>query len=157
LSAVSTVLLVLSRRNLRPSGFARPLFSWPYELLFPQPIYFQKYLRCYGGGPSCCFRALRSLCLCIENFTNSFTDILLRTPGCRQKTQLLCNQANPNSFRKAPGGWGLSATTPPTLRLFLQRQRLVGIVAESVLAFAIVQWLGLRHYPEAIRKGQHYA
>jgi len=34
---------------------------------------------------------------------------------------------------------------------------LVGIVAESVLAFAIVRWLGLRHYPEAIRKGQHYA
>jgi len=32
--------------------FAAPLFSWSYELLFPQALYFEKDLRCYGCVPS---------------------------------------------------------------------------------------------------------
>jgi hypothetical protein len=46
LSAVPTVLSDLRRRNSRPSDFARPLFSWSYELLFPQPLCFDNHLRC---------------------------------------------------------------------------------------------------------------
>jgi hypothetical protein len=34
---------------------------------------------------------------------------------------------------------------------------LVGIVAEFVLAFAVAQWLGIRHCTEATRKGQQHA
>ncbi len=37
---------------------------------------------------------------------------LLRTLCRRQKDQLLCNQANPDSFAKTPGGY-LSTSTPP--------------------------------------------
>jgi len=36
---------------------------------------------------------------------NSIIHILLRTLCRRQKTQLLCNQASPNSFSKIPGVW----------------------------------------------------
>src|SRR5258705_2881413 len=36
---------------------------------------------------------------------NSIIRILLRTHCRRQKTQLLCNQASPNSFSKIPGVW----------------------------------------------------
>ncbi len=31
--------------------FVAPLFSWPYELLFPQTLYIQKHLRCPPGVP----------------------------------------------------------------------------------------------------------
>jgi hypothetical protein len=31
------------------SNFVRPLFSWSYELLFPQALYFHNHLRCPGG------------------------------------------------------------------------------------------------------------
>src|SRR6266478_1053874 len=34
---------------------------------------------------------------------NTFIDTLLRTLCRSEKTQLLCNQANPNSFDKTPG------------------------------------------------------
>src|SRR5712672_4424825 len=39
----------------RPSNFVAPLFSWSYELLFPQPLYFDNLLRCppgWGSAPS---------------------------------------------------------------------------------------------------------
>jgi len=32
-----------------PSFFVAPLFSWSYELLFPQALWFQNYLRCPPG------------------------------------------------------------------------------------------------------------
>src|SRR5204862_6900325 len=32
--------------------FARPLFSWSYKLLFPEPICFDNYLRCPPGWGS---------------------------------------------------------------------------------------------------------
>jgi len=31
------------------SQFVAPLFSWPYKFLFPQPLSFDKYLRCPPG------------------------------------------------------------------------------------------------------------
>src|SRR5947209_434592 len=43
---------------------------------------------------------------------NTFVDTLLRTLCRSEKTQLLCNQANPNSFDKTSGVWGTSATSP---------------------------------------------
>ena len=46
LSAVPNVLTDLPSRNSRQSDFARPLFSWSYELLFPQPLCFDNHLRC---------------------------------------------------------------------------------------------------------------
>src|SRR6267378_7041897 len=33
------------------SHFVAPLFSWSYELLFPQTLYIQKHLRCPPGVP----------------------------------------------------------------------------------------------------------
>jgi hypothetical protein len=33
------------------SHVVAPLFSWPYELLFPQTLYIQKHLRCPPGVP----------------------------------------------------------------------------------------------------------
>jgi hypothetical protein len=33
----------------QPLDFVRPLFSWSYELLFPQPLYFDNDLRCTRG------------------------------------------------------------------------------------------------------------
>jgi hypothetical protein len=76
--------------NHRHLLFAAPLFSWSYELLFPQPLSFQNYLRCPRsvggalprnvpcsplcslrrrlprpgrGGKSISFKHLRTLCL----------------------------------------------------------------------------------------------
>ena len=44
-------------RHVQPSlvqfpPLAVPLFSWSYELLFPQALSFEKDLRCYGGVPA---------------------------------------------------------------------------------------------------------
>src|SRR5712671_4759780 len=53
----------------RPSNFVAPLFSWSYELLFPQPLCFYNLLRCPPGGgphlPNSAFSVpLRSAILC---------------------------------------------------------------------------------------------
>ena len=37
---------VISNHARRPHRFFTPLFSWSYELLFSQPLSFQKHLRC---------------------------------------------------------------------------------------------------------------
>jgi len=86
--------------------FAAPLFSWSYELLFSQPLYLHNHLRC----PIVFSLSVVSLSRHSPFFhAKSFTDILLQTLWVRQKTQPLCNQANPiyppwrNSFAKTPG------------------------------------------------------
>src|SRR5882762_2540571 len=75
--------------------FACPVLSDSYELLFPQILSFDNHLRCpgvwgYEFPSELSMQAFKSL--------NSIIHILLRTLCRRQKTQLLCNQASPNSF-----------------------------------------------------------
>ena len=60
--------------------FALPLFSWSYELLFPQPLYFDNHLRCprgVGSAPSF------QLCvLCAFALKTSLTPLPATHPGC---------------------------------------------------------------------------
>jgi len=90
------------------SRFVAPLFSWSYELLFPQTLYIQKHLRCpWGVPPKPLFRTtttstcrpsppilfiinqLRTLVLSCGSFSHShplfqcFADSLCKTGGWR--------------------------------------------------------------------------
>jgi len=55
---------------------------------------------CYLRHPYSCFSASMSQCLCGKPHVLS----ILRTLCHSQKSQLLCNQVNPASFCKMPGG-----------------------------------------------------
>src|SRR5260370_3955809 len=92
-------LLSPARVFSRPFDFAGPLFSYSYELLLPQPLCFDIHPHCPGCHPPACPKTAPPLCLCGKSplFSN------LRTLCRSQKSQLLCNQANPASFCKTPG------------------------------------------------------
>ena len=91
------------------SAFVAPLFSYSYELLFSQPLCFDNDLNCPGGDPSSVpFKASRPLSQSPRR-RKSRRMILLRTLCRSQKSQVLCNQANPHSLRKIPGVRGISA------------------------------------------------
>jgi hypothetical protein len=81
--------------------FARPLFSHSYELLFRQPLSFHNHPRCPRVWVAFPFGSHES------RVTSHKSRLLMGLPPlCRsQKSQLLCNQANPGSFAKIPG-WG---------------------------------------------------
>jgi len=77
--------------------FACPLFSWSYELLFPQPLYFDNHLRCpRGGGVRTFFPTVRSLCLCVETPPNSF--------ACHTSRKCARNSFPCHTYKKAGGG-----------------------------------------------------
>ena len=94
--------------------FANPFLPSPYELLFRQPLCFLMYLRC-----PLFFQKLESkLFANLGAFNLQPPQVPLRHPVTTlcgpQKSQLLCNQANPNSFAKYRG-WGC----PPTFNFRL--------------------------------------
>src|SRR6266849_2006253 len=118
------------RRHSRPllatdytlhSLFVSPLFSYSYELLFPQPLYFDNHPHCsrvWGTSlqsPSelCASPPLPAPTLsgwqihCFQAFAASFPSLcaLFRTPS-------LCFQSFAASFPKTPGG-GVPAFQPP--------------------------------------------
>jgi hypothetical protein len=147
--------------------FAPPLFSWSYELLFPQPPYFQKHLRCPRGvgmsfpnsASSAPARRKRELCgekpltpllthcckfLVVAKKLNSFAIKQLHTlstkhPGCISTT------SSRSSGRRVP-----------PLSCF-PSHIIAQIGAESVLAFAIAKRLSIRHRTEPTRKVQQHA
>src|SRR6266436_8586991 len=95
----------LSHFALVATRFARPLFSWSYKLLFPQTICFDQHLRCPPGVGGAAIQPSPPL----HRKTTSVSS---------RKNQLLCNQANPNSFSKTPGvGHASSASTQRPLRV----------------------------------------
>jgi len=98
--------------------FFGPLFSYSYELLFPQPLYFDNDLNCPGvWGARFQFSTLCLRVSVANPVPKSCRVILLRTLCRSQKSQLLCNQANPNSLRKIRGGGVCLRATPRSLRL----------------------------------------
>src|SRR5437879_12328955 len=85
----------------QPLDFVLPLFSWSYELLFPQPLYFDNDLRCppVWGYPF--------LQRSIFQPSNLSTPLLTYSCSCElcvvAKNQVVWNHANPNSLGKTPG------------------------------------------------------
>ena len=90
--------------------FFNPLFSSSYKTILEQPLSFHIYTK-RGVWVSSASLALR---IPRVKRTNSFVHILLQTLCHRQKNQLLCNQANPNSFAKHPG-WGYPESSVPSV------------------------------------------
>src|ERR1700732_4653476 len=85
--------------------FGGPLFSYNCELLFPQLLCFDKHLRCPMFFPSAPFSDLCALCAsALENSLNPFATYCCRLFVAVKKLNPFCNQANPNSFCKTPGG-----------------------------------------------------
>jgi hypothetical protein len=80
--------------------FLRPLFSYSYELLFPQLLSFHNHPHCPGVWGMFPFGSSR--------VTGHESRVFMSLPPlCRlQKSQLLCNQANPASFSKMLGCGG---------------------------------------------------
>src|SRR4029077_7345379 len=78
--------------------FAVPLFSWSYELLFPQALYFDKDLRCYGCVPCTLCVALfpSSLVQYFQQLANSFSLFALffctRVPLISAGYRLFCKK-----------------------------------------------------------------
>jgi hypothetical protein len=115
-----------------PTTFLRPLFSYSYELLFPQVLSFDNHPRCPGVWGSLRFISplvtrhfpkvwgllAGSVSPCDSTYPlmarKSLRIIFLRTLWHSQKSQLLCNQANPGSFGKTPGVWGVSRIPNPS-------------------------------------------
>ena len=85
---------------LRTHRFPSSSFSVAYKSLFQQLLCFDNYLR---RPMFFQFALVSELCALCASAPNSFPVTLLRTLGRSQKTQLLCNQANPRSFGKTPG------------------------------------------------------
>src|SRR5580692_11697323 len=83
--------------------FVRSLFSWSYELLFPQLLCFDIHLSCPEDVGRCVPQTFN---LRAFKAANSIPDILLHALCRSHKSQLLCNQANPRSFNKTPGVGG---------------------------------------------------
>lgn len=96
------------------SRFFNPLLSSSYETPLEQPLSFHIYTKRGGVGR---LSAPPTAKIPRVKRTNSFIHILLRTLCRRQKTQLLCNQANPHSSCKTPGVGGPLRQTQRTLRL----------------------------------------
>ena len=81
-------------------GKFRPLFSYAYELLFPQLLSFHSHLRC-----PIVFSVFDFQLSAVNRYIRPKPSIFskLQTLGRFQETQLLCRQANTNSFAKTPG------------------------------------------------------
>src|SRR5260370_5421679 len=83
-----------------------------YPLLTKQLLYFHSHPHCpsvTSAIPIQCFSASVSQCLCGKSHVLS----ILRPLWPLQKSQLLCNQANPASFCKTPGVGGTPSLPPP--------------------------------------------
>ena len=117
---------------LQRFNFVHPLFSWSYELLFPQPLYFDNDLRCPRGVGVSAPATFNAPTL---KPANSFVHRLLQALCRRQKTQVAWNQANPNSLGKAPG-WGMQLRLTPLYDALLGEQdsSTRGLARDHVLA-----------------------
>jgi hypothetical protein len=133
--------------------FFNPLFSWSYELLFPQLLYFHNHLRCpgvWGSAPS----ALKTLrpsnvpTLCLQTLATSLSSRKKRIPcqsgkstrSC-QNTRSGCPQGN---YRNAtncskPSSWvsnkriaEASSPAPFAMQLAARRRAPGGLVRWSV-------------------------
>jgi hypothetical protein len=123
-SAGSTLLAV----HFPPPTFVRParffggpLFSWSYELLFPQPLCFEKHLRCHGGVPLKTFRRFnmpkqsgpaKNQVFCIHTLADSLSS--------RKKSSAL-ESATSTLFRENTRGW---AWVPPHFLSLAKSRRL---------------------------------
>src|SRR5260370_4482521 len=91
--------------------FVFPLFSYSYELLFPQALYFDNHPHCLGvwgsNSRTASVLSLCALCLCGK----SIRFIRLRTLCRLEKSHLPWNQELPDSFAETPGVGGYPFTT----------------------------------------------
>ena len=93
--------------HLPTSAFAQPLFSWPYELLFPQVLGFDNHLRC----PGVCLmsRTRRQFCVLSALCSKELCFIHLRTLW---RSLLSFGSSRPlfsipyGLFLQNTGGWG---------------------------------------------------
>ena len=71
-----------SRLSAPPkSRFVAPLFSWSYELLFPQLFYFDNHLRCPRGvGSALCSRSALCARLCWRSSLTPFAATHTKSP-----------------------------------------------------------------------------
>src|SRR5712671_7217295 len=97
-------------RTSAAGQFARPLFSWSYKLLFPQPVSFDNHLRCPGGGgpsPQNCSCGVES-CPCPRSYA----------PTIRRTSPRSTNSTRPASLPASPTRKPLCGTSslsaPPT-------------------------------------------
>jgi hypothetical protein len=142
---IRTSRVVFPRYSLPTNHFSSP-FLFSYELLFPQVISFDNHPRCPGVWGSLRFISplvtrhfpkvwgllAGSVSLCDSAYPlmdrKSLRIISLRTLWYSQKSQLLCNQANPDSFGKTPGV-GVS----PASRIHLRDRLFLGALRASVV------------------------
>ena len=97
--------------------FVAPLFSWSYELLFPQTIYYQKHLRCPPGVPPNRFSEAQLRRLADHARLSSSLSIncaLLFSLAALFRTPIICFQHLADSLAKT-GGVGY----PPYAQLSL--------------------------------------
>ena len=88
----------------QPSDFVAPLFSYSYKPLFPQLLSFHIHTKPRGCGVVHFQFLTQCLCASVANPAPKSCRVILLQTLCRsQKSQLLCNQANPNSLRKMRG------------------------------------------------------
>jgi len=93
-------------RQLRVTihDFVRPLFSYSYELLFPQALYFDNHLNCPGVSPSArLFHSALSV-RSVVNSAFSWICALFISLAALFSTPVLCFQSFAHSLTKTPGG-----------------------------------------------------
>ena len=138
-------LVFSNRASLQePSGLAASAKFFIYRFLAPSEAKgyadspANSFIYCFyakrpGGGwyPLSKFGPVPSVCplpLCSRFLLFILLQTLCRSP----KTQLLCNQANPNSLCKTPGVWGMSAKSQRALRLcVIVARRFSGLFRQS--------------------------
>ena len=89
----------------RPSNFVAPLFSWSYELLFPQPLCFDNHLRCpwvWGSAPSQLI-ALRSSAFSYPPPLFALSTFRMNTCKSVSKQRTL-STSRMNTYEKTGGG-----------------------------------------------------
>jgi hypothetical protein len=97
--------------SLPTTHYPLPTFLCPLLTVSPSRPSFPPQFRVSPCTPLACSQNISALCsLCLSGKSHLF--ISLRPLCCSQKSQLLCNQANPASFSKTPGV-GYPLTTRP--------------------------------------------
>jgi hypothetical protein len=96
----------------QPFDFVGPLFSYSYELLFPQPLCFDNDLNCPGGGPSSApFQGDASMARCTKGQKCGFVSPLFAT-----LTHSLSRKSFPcHSYENTRDGAGIVISQSPIL------------------------------------------